>query len=109
MTHKTQNNSRRTLLGLVAVALLIATPAPAAEPPATIELTGVVRDFEAYGDPGGHPAMQRPNMPGPIGPRWVIGNLVETALGIDGKPVFTNNGIIIKTPWKDSAGHNIAK
>ena len=99
--------SRMTLIGPAAVALLIAMPAPAV-PPAQIQLTGVVRDFAAYGDPGGHPAMERPNMPGPLGPRWVIANLVHPKLGPDGKPVFTNSGIVMKTSWKDAAGRNIA-
>ena len=51
--------------------------------------------------------MERDNMPAGLGPRWVIGNLVAPQLGFDGKPMFTNNGIIVKTPWKDSAGRNI--
>jgi fibro-slime domain-containing protein len=81
---------------------------PQSAPPATIELTGVVRDFAAYGDPGGHPTMERPNKPNALGPRWVIGNLVEPILGSDRKPVFSNNGIIVLSPWKDAAGRNIA-
>ena len=52
--------------------------------------------------------MERPNKPAALGPRWVIGNLVEPTLGSDGKPVFTDNGIIVKTAWKDAAGRNIA-
>ncbi len=107
MTHETQSGSRIILPGLAVASLLFATPAPAAPPP-TIELTGVVRDFVAYGDPGGHPAMERPNIPAALQPRWVIGNLVEPAIGIDGKPVFTNNGIVVRTAWKDAAGRNIA-
>ncbi len=47
-------------------------------------------------------------MPGPLGPRWVIGNLVHPKLGIDGNPVFTNNDIVVQTPWTDAAGRNIA-
>lgn len=97
-----------TLIGPAAVAVLCVMPATAA-PPAQIQLTGVVRDFAAHGDLGGHPSMERPNMPGALNPRWVIGNLVQPTLGPDGKPVFTNSGIIIKTPWRDSAGRNIAK
>ncbi len=68
----------------------------------------MVRDFAAYGDPGGHPAMERPNLPAGLKPRWVIANLVHPRLGPDGKPRFTNNGIVLKTPWRDAAGRNIA-
>ena len=98
----------KALVPLAAFSLLVTTPSGMAEPPAQIQLTGVVRDFIAYGEPGGHPSMERPNMPGNLGSRWVIGNLVEPILGSDGKPVFTDNGIIVKKAWKDSAGRNIA-
>ncbi len=94
--------------GLAAVTFLIATAAAAAPLPAQIQLTGVVRDFRAYGEPGGHPTMERPNKPSALGPRWVIGYLVEPILGADRKPVFSNNGILVKTPWTDAAGRNIA-
>ncbi len=106
MTHHTQDTPRLIVPSLAAACLLIATPAPAAPP--QIQVTGVVRDFVAYGDPGGHPAMERPNMPAALNPRWVIGNLVAPQLGLDGKPMFTNNGIVVQTPWKDAAGRNIA-
>ncbi len=107
MTHQTRNCPRSIVPPLAVVCLLLATPAPAAAPP-QIQLTGVVRDFHAYGDPGGHPAMERDNIPAALKPRWVIGNLVHPRLGLDGKPVFTNNGIVVKTPWRDAAGRNIA-
>ncbi len=108
MVHQTQSSPRTIVAPLAVVCLVLATPAPAAAPPATLELTGVVRDFIAYGDPGGHPSMERPNKPPGLGPRWVTGNLVYPKLGLDGKPVFTNNGIIVKSAWKDAAGRNIA-
>ena len=108
MTHQTRNGPRSIVVPLAAVGLLVATPALASAPPASLELTGVVRDFRAYGSPGGHPAMERGNRPAGLGPRWVTGNLVEPILGDDGKPAFTNNGIIVKTAWKDAAGRNIA-
>ena len=68
----------------------------------------MVRDFIAYGDPGGHPAMERGNLPDALKPKWVIGNLVEPILGGDRKPVFSNNGIVVQAAWKDAAGRNIA-
>ncbi len=107
MTHHTRSGPGRIIPPLAAVCLLIATPAPAAAPP-TIELTGVVRDFAAYSDPGGHPSMERPKIPAALKPRWIIGNLVEPILGSDRKPVFSDNGIVVRTAWKDSAGRNIA-
>ena len=109
MAHPTRTSPRMIIHALAAAASLFLMPAPAAavQPP-QIQRTGVVRDFRAYGDPGGHPTMERPNMPGPIGPRWVISNRVHPKLGIDGNPVFTNNGIVVKTAWKDAAGRNIA-
>jgi len=107
MTYHTHLNRRLIAPGLAAITLLAATPAPAAGQP-TIQLTAVVRDFHAYGDPGGHPAMERDNIPAALAPRWVIGNLVHPRLGLDGKPNFTNNGIVVKVPWKDAAGRNIA-
>ncbi len=109
MKDQTRRCPRVIVPALAAVTLLIATPAPAAPPPAQIQLTGVVRDFRAYGEPGGHPTMERPNKPSALGPRWVIGYLVEPILGADRKPVFTNNGIIVKSPWTDATGLNIAK
>ncbi len=108
MKVKTRIGPRLIAPGLAAVTLLIATPAAAAPLPAQIQLTGVVRDFRAYGEPGGHPTMERPNKPSALGPRWVIGYLVEPILGADRKPVFSNNGILVKTPWTDAAGRNIA-
>ncbi len=107
MTHHTHLNPRLIAPGLAAFTLLVATPAPAAAPP-TIQLTAVVRDFNAYGDPGGHPAMERGDKPPGLGPKWVTGNLVDPILGSDRKPVYTDNGIIVKTPWRDSAGRPIA-
>ncbi len=107
MTHLIQNAPRLIVPGLAAVALLIATPAPAA-PPAQIQLTGVIRDFHAYSDPDGHVTMERPNLPNALKPKWVIGNLVEPILGADGLPVFSNNGTVVQSAWKDASGRNIA-
>ena len=108
MTHHTRNVPRIIVPGLAAVTLLVAVPAAPAAAPAQIQLTGVIRDFAAYGDPGGHPSMERANIPAGLKPRWVIANLVHPRLGPDGKPRFTNNGTVLKTPWKDAAGRNIA-
>ena len=108
MTHHTRNVPRIIVPGLAAVTLLVAVPAAPAAAPAQIQLTGVIRDFAAYGDPGGHPSMERANIPAGLKPRWVIANLVHPRLGPDGKPRFTNNGLVMESPWTDAAGNNIA-
>ena len=83
LTPQTRSNSRVIIPALAAAASPFLMPAPAVAQPAEIQLTGVVRDFRAYGDPGGHPTMERPNIPDPLKPRWIIGNLVESSLGPD--------------------------
>jgi len=52
--------------------------------------------------------MQRPNLPNALKPKWVIGNLVEPILGADGLPVFSNNGTVVQSAWRDASGRNIA-
>ena len=72
MAHTTRTSPRVIIHALAAAASLFLMPAPAAavQPP-QIQLTGVVRDFRAYGDPGGHITMERPNMPAANRvPRW---------------------------------------
>jgi len=107
MTQHSPSSPRTVIPTLAVVLLFTGTPALAAQPP-TIELTGVVRDFIDYGSPGGHPSMERPKIPAALKPRWIIGNLVKPILGSDRKPVFSDNGIVVRTAWQDSAGRNIA-
>lgn len=95
-------------LGLVAFAGVLAamsghenvatamTPPP---PPDTVQLTGIIRDFIEYSKPGGHPDFEAtPN----LGFGIYNGN-IATALGSDGKPVFTGNGWLTKTQWTDNS------
>ncbi|MCH2132902.1 MAG: fibro-slime domain-containing protein [Phycisphaerales bacterium] len=73
------------------------------EPPATLELIGVVRDFKERTVQGGHPDFERQ----PDGGfKHFSGNVAEQ-LGEDGRPVFTGEGYWVRRQWKDSAGNPI--
>jgi fibro-slime domain-containing protein len=77
--------------------------AHAADSPATIELTGVVRDFKEKGKPGGHVDFEIT----PSGGFAHYSGSVATQLGSDGKPVFVTGGFKVDTQWKTSAGKPI--
>jgi fibro-slime domain-containing protein len=102
---------------LVLCTLLIATAAPfAAEafsqsapsspstnPPATVTLVGVVRDFKERTVSGGHPDFE-------ITPSHGFAHYcdaVNPVLPADKKPVFKGGGFKVKTEWRNSAGKNI--
>ncbi len=70
--------------------------------PATIELTGVVRDFKAHNSSSnGHPDFQRYNRGHTVG-------LVEDYLDDDGKPVLKDTkGQRVRTQFRDKDGMNI--
>jgi len=71
--------------------------------PATITLTGVVRDFRELSVAGGHPDFERrPD----AGFGQYVGNLADT-LDEDGKPVFVGGGHKVRAQWRDSSGRNI--
>ena len=73
------------------------------DPPETIELSGVVRDFRERSVPGGHPDFERkPDH----GFDQYVGN-VASELGEDGKPVFTGQGHELDGQWRDSEGRAI--
>jgi fibro-slime domain-containing protein len=76
---------------------------PADGPPATIELTGIVRDFAERSVEGGHPDFERRPQAG-FG--LYVGN-VATTLGSDGKPVFVGGGHQVADPWTDAQGRAI--
>jgi fibro-slime domain-containing protein len=78
----------------------------AADPPATIELTGTVRDFIEHDEPGGHPDFECDKHSG----RGLYqGGMVETTLGADGKPVYNPGGLFhVMDNWEDSSGRPIS-
>ncbi len=73
-------------------------------PPATLELTGVVRDFREHTvDEGGHPDFE-------VLPDHGFGHYcgnIAASLGADGKPVFTGDGHRVTAEWKDAQGRKI--
>lgn len=80
-------------------------PADGAGPPATITLTGVVRDFRERTKPGGHPDFEAV----PVHGYGVYCDNVQPTLGPNKKPVFKGGGFKIKSTsyWKNSAGKAI--
>jgi choice-of-anchor C domain-containing protein len=54
---------------------------PPPPPPSTITLTGVIRDFKTWGQPGGHPDFENPCC-------GLVSGIVRADLGADGKPVY---------------------
>ena len=71
--------------------------------PATISLTGTVRDFRERNTPGGHIDFEKkPDN----GYAHYMGN-IDDELDADGKPVFTGGGYRVGTEWTDSAGRTI--
>lgn len=73
------------------------------EPPETIELTGVLRDFIERTKQGGHPDFER-QPAGGFG--HYMGN-VSTTLDADRKPMFVGGGHKIYTQWKNALGQPI--
>jgi fibro-slime domain-containing protein len=68
------------------------------DPPETIELTGIVRDFLERSVEGGHPDFERrPDH----GFGHYVGN-VHPYLSDDGKPVFVGGGYKVRRQWRDS-------
>jgi fibro-slime domain-containing protein len=96
--------------GLFAVGAMILIPVSPAtadidrdELSATLELTGVVRDFRERTATGGHPDFeQKPS----AGFGIYCGN-IDLQLGADGKPVFTGNGWKLSKQWRDAANRPI--
>jgi fibro-slime domain-containing protein len=75
---------------------------PYANLPGTISLNGVIRDFRAAGQTGGHPDFEL-NPSGGFG--HYVG-LVQDQLDSQGKPVFASAGYKVSSQWRDSAGRN---
>ena len=80
----------------------VSTP-QSASPPATVTLTGVVRDFKERTVSGGHPDFERQ----PAGGFAHYCDNISPILGSDKKPVFKGGGWKVNTQWRNSAGKNI--
>jgi fibro-slime domain-containing protein len=86
----------------------VASPKPIAPEeagsPASLTLTGIVRDFKEYSVQGGHPDFE-------VTPSRGFGhysNNIETTLGADRKPVFKGGGKKVNKQWTTAAGKPIA-
>lgn len=76
---------------------------PYASLPATLNLTGVCRDFKWASASGGHPDFE-------VVPRGGYGHYagnIASELDRDGRPVFTGLGKKVGSEWRDSARNNI--
>ncbi len=91
-------------LGFAPNPLATSAPTAADDPPETLVLTGVIRDFkERTDEDGGHPDFERrPDR----GFGQYVGN-VEQNLDADGKPVFNGNGYKLGGQYRNSGGDNI--
>lgn len=86
-----------------------AVPREKPEPP-YMDMTGVVRDFIEWNEPGGHPDFDndgRSDTWNPCGGGVYVG-LVDDELGSDGKPVYTGPGSRVTKTWTDKDGRPIS-
>lgn len=98
-----------SLMSVMTVGVLMTAPAAQARPsdpyqnlPATIRLSGVVRDFKERSVSGGHPDFE-------LNPTRGFGHYVQEVqddLDADGKPVFRSTGRKVTSEWRDSQGRN---
>jgi fibro-slime domain-containing protein len=111
MTRRTSIICFHGLLCAIAAPALIASlsdatpqPAGASTPPATIVLTGTVRDFKERTRPGGHPDFE-------VAPQGGFGhysNNLQPTLDANRKPVFKGGGFKVNAQWRDKAGRSIS-
>lgn len=91
-------------LAISAYSMSTPQTASTTNPPATVTLTGVVRDFkERTVSPGGHTDFERQ----PNGGFAQYCDNIQPTLGADKKPVFKGGGWKLKTQWKNAQGKNI--
>ncbi len=97
-------NARNFSVAMMGLAMGL-TPAVFAQddPPQSLQLTGVVRDFIERSKEGGHPDFER-KPAGGFG--HYMGNVSET-LDADGKPYFVGGGRKVSSQWKNAAGQPI--
>lgn len=95
---------------LISVGLADPAAAPVDEPvdeqrlPASVTLLGVVRDFEPFDAPGGHPDFGAPPQ---AGAGHYVG-IVADRLDASGKPVFASTGFHCRYQAEDGFGRAIA-
>ncbi|HYF14503.1 MAG TPA: fibro-slime domain-containing protein [Phycisphaerales bacterium] len=75
---------------------------PYAHLPASLPLTGIVRDFAERSAPGGHTDFERQ----PSGGFGLYYQMVQDTLDADHKPVFRSTGRKVTTQARDSRGRN---
>jgi fibro-slime domain-containing protein len=99
--------STLTLGGVLGVMLLSGTASAqtSSDAPQSITLTGVVRDFMAREQTGGHPDFQRRPSDG-FG--HYVG-MVADQLDEQGKPVFASTGFKLSSNWRDAQNRNIMR
>lgn len=108
----TVNNRGRLGIGVLALAAAAGLCAPAhaqsgedphADLPASITLTGIVRDFKARELAGGHQDFQRQPSAGFGHYAYMVADQLDT----DGKPVYAGTGQRVSSNWRDAQGRNI--
>jgi fibro-slime domain-containing protein len=108
------------ILLILVMALGQALPVSAAEPPATVEIPVTIRDFHGVGWGGGDGYSAHPDFeanPGDNGGYRLVTGLVESALGIDSKPVYDGTGSgdwthgesYFNMWYNDTSGYNMSK
>lgn len=77
-------------------------------PPATLTLTGTVRDFKEWNVPGGHIDFDKNGRSNliPCSAPIYSGNIRST-ISSDNKPLFVGGGYGVSTQWKDKNGRAI--
>ena len=86
-------------IGLLAVFTVAALVQPVAgDPPATIRMSGIVRDFQK--DNSNLVAM-------PSGGTGHYAGNVATSIGVDDRPVFVGGGYRVNSQWRNSSGQPI--
>ncbi len=91
-------------VGVIAVVAVNNAPVRAQDdPPDVIFLTGIVRDFKEKTAQGGHPDFE--NKPSNGFGRYSAN--IATAIGEDGKPVYTGDGYKVASQWRDAQHQQI--
>ncbi|UCD75789.1 MAG: fibro-slime domain-containing protein [Phycisphaerales bacterium] len=95
--HLTHDLAFAAFLAGGALGLLTSSSALAGDPPATIDVTGTVRDFRERTEDGGHPDFEQRPMHGFA--RYV--DNIASDIGAEDRPVFVGGGYKIAENWRD--------